>query len=526
VAVRPDPHSRTSAREREPSQGGGGTGRFLGLLCLSGILVLLAYGGVLDNYFHEIDDALSLNGAAEGVYHGGPRFLPVHFAWLRLLHATFGANPRGYYLAGLLLHVLSATTLGLIVRRLCGRVLPAAVAVAAFAVFYPPHETVMWITASCGLLSVLFVLLATLAWDRFLVEGARRWFLVAVVCALLAMGSKEDSVVLAPLLLGLDGMRNGALWRRGFVRRYAGFAALGAVYVAIALRPANWPGAHHGGRYDLRPELAAKLVANYALLFWPRSADFGRIPIPAVLAGVVLLAVLGGFAWRFRRSSPLVVYGLVVSVFGLLPVLPSSLPLIAHQRFSYPCSIGIACLASGFAIALQDAASRPAATRRRRLGAAALLSFAAWIAIQIGSVRSIERWRFDRHCARFENAMRSSATAFSGASGTAVRAVVVAPGIWDPEDYVAGLHVFVGLPKDRASMRYVPVEDVLRVLEEEAWFTAGDTAVLAGDADGSISAVRSREELPVSRWERIAAEYSTRGFGRTVALVEVRLQRR
>ena len=508
-------------------------GRGVGTLLLFGtaaVLGLLAYGGVLNNYFHEIDDALSLNGAAEGVYHGGPRFLPVHFAWLRLLYLTFGAHPRGYYAAGLLLHVLSATTLGMIVRRIGGRVLPAAIAVAAFTVFYPPHETVMWITANCGLLSVLLILLAALAWDRHLVEGARRWYFFALAAAVLAMGSKEDSVMLAPVLLGLDWVRNGTLRRRGFVRRYAAFAAIGAAYLAVALRPANWPGSQHGGRYDLRPELAPKLAANFALLFWPQAADPGRIPTPAVLAGTAILALLSVLAWRARRASPLVSFGLVVSVCGLLPVLPGPLPVIAQQRYSYPSSIGVACMAAGFAILLRDGVARTAATDGREsggagargLGASALVLFIAWIGVEIVSVRSIERWRFSNHCARFENAMRSSAIAFIGSSEAAKRALVIAPEIWDPEDYAAGLHVFAGLSKDRVSMRYVPVEDALSTLDEESKLSAEDTVVYAGNSDGSIFPVRRQEELPVSRWEGLATQYSTRGLGRTVALVEVR----
>jgi hypothetical protein len=487
-------------------------------------LVIAAYGGVLDNYFNEIDDALSLNGAVEGVYSARPRFLPVHFGWIRLLHALFGADPRGYYVGGLLLHVLSATTLGLIVRRLTGRVLPAAIALAAFSVFYAPIEVVMWITASCGLLSVLFVLVATLAWDHFLVEGARRWFWIATASAMLAMGSKEDSVMLAPLLLGLDRIRNGRAWGHGFVRRYAGFAALGAVYLAIALRPVNWPGSQHGGRYDLRLELVPKLIANLAILFWPRSFDPDRGWTLALLGGIAILVSLGALTWRWRKTSPLVGWGLLVCVFGLLPVLPGAYPVIAQQRFAYPSAIGVALIAGGLATALQDAVLPLGADGTRRLAVAALAVFATWIAVQVVSVRSAEQWRFERHCTHFRNAMRSSEIAFAGASsrtGAPRSAVVLGPDIWDPEDYVAGLHAIVGLPKECVSIRYLSIEDVLRKIDEEAWLATSATSVYVGDPDGSISPVRRREDLPLQLWARIATDYSTRGFGRTIALVSI-----
>lgn len=493
-------------------------------LAVSTALVLLAYGGVLDNYFFEIDDGKVLNGVVEGVHAASPRFLPVHFAWLRLLHRIFGVEPAGYYLSGLILHALSAATVGVLVHRLTRRIPLALCGVAVFSVLYAPREAVLWITANCGLLSVLFVLLATLAWDVFLVEGRRREYWIAIACAILAMGSKEDSILLAPMFLGLDRLRRGPSWSHGFLRRYAVLIALGLAYLVVSLRPELWAGSHIGVGYDVRLELLPKLVSNYAILFWPRHVRPDQAWTWALPAGLLILLILAAAAWVQRRASPLIAYGLLVSVCGLLPVLPGPFRTIAQQRYAYPSAMGAAFLAAGIALALENAVKRCDPVVRRRARAAGLLVLVAWTTVQVLAIRSSERWQFERKCVRFENAMNSTKSALLEAralNGPPVSIRVLEPQIWDPYDYALGLHALAALPTESIELRLMPIPEVLERLGEEKWLSNRAIGVWIGHSDGSISPARRIEDLPVAEWERIANGSAERGPGRPIAVVTI-----
>jgi hypothetical protein len=113
------------------------------------LVVLAAYGGVLDNYFHEIDDSMHVWGAANGVYPSS-LFRPLHFSWNRLLLFAFGTAPAGWYAAGLALHALNAMLAAGVVRNATGSARSGAVAGLAFAAFYSGHQAALWIPARCS----------------------------------------------------------------------------------------------------------------------------------------------------------------------------------------------------------------------------------------------------------------------------------------------------------------------------------------------------------------------------------------
>ncbi len=126
--------------------------------------------------------------------------------------------------------------------------------------------------------------------------------------------------------------------------------------------------------------------------------------------------------------------------------------------------------------------------------------------------------------ARFERAMESTRDALASARsapGSPPRIAILGPDVWDPHDYTSGLHVFVGVPSDRLDARFLSVEEVLAHLDREAWLSGTATRVYVGLEDGSISAVARREDLPIERWRRIAADSAARGLGLSIALVLV-----
>ncbi len=491
---------------------------------------LAAYGGVLDNYFYEIDDPGHLIGRRYPFGH----FRPVHRGYIQLLFQLFGAAPAGYYLTGLALHVTSAVAAGLLALRLSTR--PAApgaamaswaalLATGTFAVFFAPHEAVLWISASCSLLVVAFLLLFALAWDRYLVSGRAGPFWLAMLAALLALGAKDEGVLLLPLALGLDLFRCGRPRWRPFLRRYALLAVLGGVYLVIAVRSSLLT----ARGYRPSAALVPKLVENYAGLFWLEPLDQWNVPGWSLAAGALLLVALAYLGWRERRRVPAIGLGLLVSLTGLLPALPLPVEGYATQRHSYPSAIGVALLVAG----LFEAGARAAGSWRRAprlaLGACAGLVGLAWLGAQVLAIRSVEQRRFEGICARFRNAIESTrelaweaqaASAPAGGASGRLRAVVIAPPA-NPLHYARGLHVLAGIPIECLDVRYLRVEQVLAGLEAGRWPAAVGERLFTGARDGRITRV-DPADVPRAAWEDLARLRARLGQGETVPVVEIR----
>lgn len=474
------------------------------------VVVLAGYGGVLDNFFNEIDDSLHLWGAGAGVYPS-PQFRPLHFAWNQLLLQAFGNQPAGWYAAGLALHVVSALLAAALARKACGSERAGVVAGLTFAAFYSSHQVGLWIASSCGLLVVAGILASALAWVHYLHERRRSAYVLALAGAIFAMGSKEDCVLLAPLLMGLDLALLGrrAITPRAVVR-YAPFALLGAVYLAVALRPSHWAESP-GGEYSLRMSLLRKLAANFAALFWPRAID--ALPPAAAWAGAGLVLVLAAAAWRAGEERRWITLGTVVALSGLLPVLPGPDDMaVAGTRYTYPSAIGVAFLAVGlFELAWRRA---PLWATRTLL----VVIFAGWIAVQVASVRSVELWRYQRRCDRLASLLDGTRKTLLEPLGTGV---VVAPDIWNVLDYACALSVFLHVERSSILIEDVPLDSLRERLKTGGDLDPAANALFTSLGNADIARLSSADEAPWERWEAVAADQAKRARGATVPIVRV-----
>ena len=453
-----------------------GHGALLAVLTLA---VALAYGAVLSNGFSEVDDPSLLDRVRNGL-PVTPHFRPLYPAWNTLLFRLFGLNAWPYYAAGIALHIASAFACALLVGRLTASAVGAFTAGLVFALFYSPHQVVLWIAANCGLLSVAFVLLAGLLWHEHVTTNARPAQVLALLASAAAMASKEDAVVLAPLLLGIDLCVHGrrALALRTLARRYTPFVVLGVAYLAIALRPSLW--AHRPGvGYELDPGLAAELLGNLALLFAIGQRHPAETSAAAVGAGALLVAVLSAAAIRLRGSRGVIGTGLAVALFALAPALPGPFP-IAGSRYAYPASIGVAFLAGGIAASFARWSGTQTAGRALRPAAAVVL--AAWLLAQAAAIRSIERWRYQRNCERFRGLIESTREIALAERGHSSEVWVLAPDIWNPVDFECGVRLFLEDLVAPAGLEWLAVDDGARVLAAlDATSGAAPAFTSAGD---------------------------------------------
>ena len=126
--------------------------------------------------------------------------------WLSLMADTtfFGGSDAARHLVNVLLHAVNAALLFLVLRRLTGRLWRSFFAAALLAV-HPLHvESVAWVTERKDVLSLLFMLLAIAAYQRYRSRPGIARYLAVAALFVLGLGAKPMLVTFPFVLLLLD----------------------------------------------------------------------------------------------------------------------------------------------------------------------------------------------------------------------------------------------------------------------------------------------------------------------------------
>lgn len=256
---------------------------------------------------------------------GAGLYRPVTILSYALDWTVSGGNPGWMHFMNALWHGLATVLLALVLARW----LPPLGASAAGLVFawHPVHvEAVASVVGRAELLTAVGILGAVLAARR------GRWVL-AVLCAALAMFSKEHGVIAGVVIL-LD------YWLQGTERsRYpAGlWIALGLVTLGylVAWFSIGWAGesdaaaVFYGRGIVARLAIALPAALRAAiLLFWPASlsADYSPQVIPARTAlsfaaflGLCVVVAIPALAWWSRRRAPAIAFAAGLAALSYLP---------------------------------------------------------------------------------------------------------------------------------------------------------------------------------------------------------------
>lgn len=277
-------------------------------------------------------------------------YRPVTSVTYALEKQLYADHARGYHAHNLALHAGNSALLYSLLARVAA-LSPYALPVALIFAAHPVHaESIAPITGRTDPLGFLFVLLAAHA----LLRGRRA---LAALAFALALGSKESSVALAPLL-ALVPLARGGTRRECAVVGLAG-VALGAAFLAFKIRVLGIvpPEDAYTGQGDIGQRaltFVAALAQYLGLLIWPGELTIVR-PFPLVgsmldarlLSGIGLLVVLAAFV--ASKSKPLA----IAAVLFLLPLLPASnlvpitysyrwLPFPFFERYLYVATAGFA----------------------------------------------------------------------------------------------------------------------------------------------------------------------------------------
>ena len=339
---------------------------------LAALLVLLAVGAYLPAVTTEFfwdDEGAILNEpivhARDGVWRvwvstETTDYQPVMNSVRWAQWQLWGADARGYHLTNILLHALGALLLWACLAELG---IPGAWwAGAVFAVHPVCVASVAWAVQLKNTLSMVFYLLALLAWLRFDATGSRRAYAGALAAFAAALLSKGSVVVLPCIVLMCAWWRRGGIGRRDLLRAAPFFAmALAAGVVTIWFQERNAIAQGPVPHFTALSALArAGWVAGFYLYkaLWPAhlSMVYPRWEIDggAALSFVPDLLLVGAFIlfWRWRRGwgRPFL-FGLGCFAISLFPVMGffrmyfTNFSLVADpwQYIALPGVIGLVC---------------------------------------------------------------------------------------------------------------------------------------------------------------------------------------
>lgn len=371
----PTPRSRVARLIPEP---------VLGILLF--LSVLVAYAPALAGGLLWDDDAHLTRPALQG-WDGLRRiwfapgatqqYYPVLHSAFWVEYGLWGEMTVGYHLVNVALHAFAAC----LVVLACQRLAIKGAWLAGFLVALHPVnvESVAWISEQKNTLSLVFCLLAALAWLRFDERRSARDYVVALALFALALGTKTVTATLPGILLVIVWWRRGTVsWRRDVVPLLPWLALAGAAGVTTAWVERHLIGAA-GAEFELgalqRVLVAARVVWHYLATFaWPAGLVFTYprwivdTHAPSAYAYPVAIVALTASLWMARRWSraPLAAFlifaGSLVPVMGFLNVYPFRYSFVA-DHFQYHASIALAVLVAAGIVALLD--RTPSSTGRR-----------------------------------------------------------------------------------------------------------------------------------------------------------------
>jgi len=299
--------------------------------------------------------------------HATQQYYPLLHSAFWVEHGIWGDATLGYHLLNVVLHAASAWFFVLLLRRLA---VPGAVlAGVLFAVHPVCVESVAWISEQKNTLSLLFYLLAALAYLRFDRDRSRRGSYAAAsalfACALL---TKSVTATLPAALLVIAWWQRGRLsWRRDVLPLAPWLAAALASGLLTSWVERTIGGAQGAG-FDLsagqRLLLSGRILWFYAgTLLWPVHLILIYPRWDVAAAGgawigylLTALAVTVGL-WLLRRRArgPLAAWllfaGTLFPALGFFNVYPFIFSYVANH-FLYHAALGPLAAASAGLVTL------------------------------------------------------------------------------------------------------------------------------------------------------------------------------
>lgn len=264
-------------------------------------------------------------------------------------HALHGANPAGFHLTNLLLHLLNVGLVLSLARRAGASAAGAALVATAWGVLPRLSESVAWISGRTDVLATAFMLVALLVMSR---PRAGPWLAaLALLCALCA---KEVALALLVALM-VRALLAPASRRKAELVRVLPSVGAAAVYLFVRARVLTDSATDPlQGVGSARAVAALAAVGRYAsMIIDPVEPNtqigyIGRVEPSYAVIGAATVLLCGFAAYRFRRrlmadrARATALSLALASLASVLHVVPLPINVVAADRFLYLPMAGVA----------------------------------------------------------------------------------------------------------------------------------------------------------------------------------------
>ena len=311
-------------------------------------------------------------------YYAG-NYAPVQMLSYMLDYTLWGLWPGGFLLTNIIFHTLNGLLFYLLLLRLHGERLLAAVGAAIFLLHPVQVESVAWISQRKNLLALFFMMLAWLAYIRYRDSAGgknRRAYWSALVMFACALLSKSAAVFFPVVLLLHDGCFSAERRKVRLLDKVPFFVLAGAVsFMAILSQSpevTGWSGMDFGGRrawhggspWTTLLTMLPVFCRYLRMIVWP--SDLSALYAPplhltpdsTVLTAALILFAVVLLAWRLYLCDRCLGFWPIFSALAILPV-SQIIPLVTlmNDRYLYFPMLGVAALGGAGAIVLRERTS-------------------------------------------------------------------------------------------------------------------------------------------------------------------------
>ncbi len=326
------------------------------------ILGLAAYSTSLPNSFVSDDKPLMASpylGNPLPIMKSEPVNAIINSLTYTLNFLLHGANPFGYHLANVLLHL--AVTLAIFF--FLSRLLNSRIAFMTTLIFVvnPLHtEAVSWISGRHYLLYTFFSLLSLIF---YITESKSKkmsiYYISSIIFFVFAVYSFPEMAIIFPLLLPLTDLYRGKLLKKA--KLYLPFFLLSGIFALLSLTRVQ----QRVYEVSSNPQLLGEEKINFVLSgviatstylklfllpsglsFYHESLSFSA-PIILLMSFLVITGLSALIV--FHKKNRLVTFGVGIFVVTLLPTLtPFKVSWVVAERYAYFGSLGLAILLAAF----------------------------------------------------------------------------------------------------------------------------------------------------------------------------------
>ncbi len=357
------------------------------------------------------DSAQAISPADSARYFSGSvAYRPVLSLTYFWDYALWKEQPFGYHFTSLLWHTANALLVYWLIFLVGGHAGTALLAAAVFAVHPFKSEAVCAISYRADLVGTLFFLLAVIAHVMRRKTGRRGWSAAAHGGLFLAVFAKEAAIVYPAVMFCYDRFFSRdtggqGVWK-AFIRPYAGYAAVCALYIYVYLfvfpneqaASVTWLGGSAAAHAVKSVQILAGYLNGFFLPVFVKVLPpvfLPPTPVPAGLSVTLAALTVGLMAWLsvlFARRGAANAFFISWFWIAVVPV-SNLIPLVnpmAH-RFMYLPSVGIAFMLAVFLIA----AGQWMNAKWRSRHFVYILAAAYLLAAMIVSVKINAAWRHD-----------------------------------------------------------------------------------------------------------------------------------